>query len=103
MQPPLKPTRLALKSLKRPAKPVLWLKANTTTKINLAIKSLRRLSKLELTAFEVGRPLFQVTKTQVLRFTLTVRKLSLQGVRNNSCEPSELLTVDEDVELAVSK
>ena len=92
-----------MKSLRRPARPVLWLKANTTATINLAIKPLTRLNKLELTAFEVERPLLQVTKTQVLLFTLTLSKLSLQGVRNNSCEPSEVLTVDEDVELAVSK
>ena len=55
-------------SLRRPARPMLWLKANIMTEINLVIKPLTRLIKLELTAFTVERPLLQVTKTQVLRF-----------------------------------
>ena len=44
-----------------------------------------------------------MTATQVLRFTLTLSKLSLLGVRNNSCEPSGLLLVNEDIERANSK
>ena len=62
------------------ARLVLWLKANTTAEINLVVKLLSRLSKLELTAFAVERPLPQVPETQVLWFTLTLSKLSLQGV-----------------------
>ena len=60
-------------SLKRPAKPVSWLTANTEAEANLATKLLPRLSKL-----------------------------SLQGVHINFCEPSGLLIVNEDVELAIS-
>ena len=35
------------------ARPVLWLKGNTVAEINLAVKFLSRLSKLDLTAFAV--------------------------------------------------
>ena len=49
------PIWLAMMSLRRPARPVLWLRDNTTTEINLAIKSLSSLSKLELTASAVRR------------------------------------------------
>ena len=77
--------------------------ANTTAEINLAVKLLSRLNKLELTAIAVWGSLLQVTETQVLRFTLTLSKLSLQRVHNNSRKPSGLLIVDEDVELADSK
>jgi len=43
-----------MKSLRRPARLVLWFKANTMAEINIAIKPLSRLNKLELTAFTVG-------------------------------------------------
>ena len=82
---------------------MLWLKANTMVEINLAVKLLSRLNKLELTAFAVGRSLLQATELQLLRFTLILSKLSLQGVCNNSYESSGLLIVDEDVELAIRK
>ena len=81
-RPLLKLTCLAMTSLKRPARPVLWLTANTIAEINLAIKLLSRLNKHELTAFAVGRPLLQVIKTRVLWFTLTLSILSLQGVHD---------------------
>ena len=51
-----------------------WLTANTVAEANPPIKLLPKLSKL-----------------------------SLQGVRNNSCEPSGMLIVDKDVKLAISK
>ena len=73
-QPPLEPTTLVMKSPRRPARLVLQLKTNTTTEINLVMKFLSWLSKL-----------------------------SLQGVRNNSYEPSGMLIDDEDVELVVNK
>ena len=92
-----------MKSLRRLARPVLWLKANKMTKINLAVRLLSRPSKLELIEFEVVRPLLQVTEMQLLWFTLILSKLNLQGAHDNSYEPSRLLIVDEDVELAVSK
>ena len=102
-QPPLEPTRLAMESFKRPARSVLWRKANTMVEINFTIKLLSRPSKLELTTFMAGRTLLQVIKTQVLQFTLTLSKLSLQRVLYNSYEPNRSLIFDEDVELAVSK
>ena len=78
-------------------------KANITAEINLTVKLLSRLNKLELTAFTVWGPLLQVTETQVLWFTLTLSKFNLQEVRNNFCELSGLLIVDENVELVDSK
>ena len=82
---------------------MLWLKANSTTEINLSFKLLSRLSKLYLTAFAIVRPLLHVTKMQVSRFTLILSKLSLQGAHNNSCELSGLLIIDKNVELAIRK
>ena len=67
-------TWLTITSLKRPTRPVSWLTANTVAEANLAIKLLSSLSKL-----------------------------SLHGVRINSCEPSGLLIVDEDIEFIISK
>ena len=61
-------------SLKRPARPVSWLTANTEAEANLVAKLLPRLSKL-----------------------------SLHGVCNNSCEPNRMLIVDEDVKLPINK
>jgi len=70
----VEPTWLATRSLKRPAKPMSQIMANIVAKANIAAKLLPRICKL-----------------------------SLQGVHNNSCVLSELLIVDEDVKLAISK
>ena len=51
-----------------------WIMANIVAKVNIAAKLLPRLCKL-----------------------------GLQGVRNNSCVPSGLLIVGEDVKLVISK
>ena len=61
-------------SLKRPAKLISWLVANTVAEANIITKLLPRLSKC-----------------------------SLQGVHINSCEPSRLLIIDEDVNLTISE
>ena len=39
----------------------------------------------------------------IAKLLLRLNKLSLQGVRINSCEPSGLLIVDKDVKLTISK
>ena len=70
----MEPIWLAIASLKRPAKPMSWLMANKVAEANLAAKLLLRLCKL-----------------------------SLQGVRNNSCKPSGMLIIDKDIKLAISK
>jgi len=70
----VEPTWLVTTSLKRVAKPMSWLVANTVVEANITAKLLSRLCKL-----------------------------NLQGVRNNSCVPSGLLIVDEDVKLTISK
>jgi len=64
-QPPLEATWLVMKFIKRPVKSVLWLKTNTMTHMNLTVKLVSRLNKLELTASTVGRPILQVIETQV--------------------------------------
>jgi len=70
----MEPTWLVTTSLKRLTKPMSWLMANTVAGANLIGKLLLRLCKL-----------------------------NLQGVRNNSYEPSGLLIIDEDVKLVISK
>ena len=55
-------------SLKRLSRPVFWLTTNAVAEVNLAANILPRLSKL-----------------------------SLPGVRINSCEPNRLLLIDEDI------
>ena len=73
-QPLVKTTWLAITSLKRPTRPVFWLTTNIVAEANLAAKLLPRPSKL-----------------------------SLHGVRNNSCESSGMLIVDKDIKLAINK
>ena len=70
----MEPTWLVTTSLKRLAKPISWLMANTVAEADLVTKLL-----------------------------LSLCKLSLQEDHNNSCLPNGLLIVNEDVKLVISK